>query len=410
MYVFNLLKYIWHNLFLQKTRSFLTMLGIIIGVASVVSVMAVGAGAESLLLNQIKSLGSNIVAVLPGASDETGPPASAFGIEVTTLTYDDVKALEDLPYYVAVCPYVNGQDVVSYGRETEDAPYVGVSSSYINVEDAEVDLGRFFRQEEVDGLSRVAVLGNQIADDLFKDQNPLNERIRIGQVSFKVVGVIKERGMTGFSSPDKQIFIPITTAQKILLGINHIHLLRGKIDNEENIVLAMSQTKKVLRYRHNISDPSKDDFSVRTTAQALDVLGSITQALSMFLVSVAAISLLVGGVGIMNIMFVSVNERTREVGLRKALGAKQGAIMIQFLIESVVLTLLGGIIGILLGVFISWAIAFGVTQFGYSWQLIITPLSVILSVTMAVIIGLIFGLWPAYKASKLEPIKALKYE
>lgn len=410
MYIFDLLKYTWGNLFLQKTRSFLTMLGIIIGVASVISVMAVGAGAENLLLSQIKSLGSNIVGVMPGAAEEAGPPAAALGIEIKTLTYDDVLALEKLPYYLAVCPYVNGQETISFERKAKDASYVGVTPAYIIVEDTEVANGRFLKQEDVDGLTRVAVLGSQIKKDLFGTDNPLNQRVKIGQVSFKVIGVMKERGTTGFLNPDEQVLVPLKTAQKVLLGIDYINMLRGRVNREENIDLAMAQTQVLLRYRHRISDPAKDDFVVRTTAQALAVLSSITQALELFLVAVAALSLVVGGIGIMNIMFVSVNERTREVGLRKALGAKQNAILTQFLIESIMLTLIGGLIGIALGILISWSIALGVNQFGYDWQLIVTPMSVLISVIMAVGVGLIFGLWPAFNASKLEPIRALKYE
>ncbi|MFC1700787.1 ABC transporter permease [Patescibacteria group bacterium] len=410
MYIIDTLKYSWRNLFLQKGRSFLTMLGIIIGVSAVISVMAVGASAEQFVVGQIEAMGSNIVGIMAGGGGDQGPPAAAMGIEITTLTYEDALALEQLPHFIAVSPYVSGQGIASFENKSKDLNYLGVSYSYINVEDTSVSSGRFFRQEEVDSLARVAVLGSEVKKDFFGIDNALGKRIKINQVSFKIVGVMEERGASGFQNNDEQIFIPVRTAQKILLGIDHVAFLRGKVDKEENVNLVISQSENILRHRHNISDPAKDDFSVRSTAQALDMLGSVTLALSLFLAMVAGISLIVGGVGIMNIMFVSVNERTREIGLRKSLGAKKSSILTQFLIESVFLTSIGGALGIVLGVIIAWLISFGVNYFGYNWKFVITLMPIIISVLMAVSIGLIFGLWPAYRASKLNPIKALRYE
>ncbi|MEA2113523.1 MAG: FtsX-like permease family protein, partial [Patescibacteria group bacterium] len=238
----------------------------------------------------------------------------------------------------------------------------------------------------------------------------IGQRIKINQIGFKVIGVIKERGTAAFQNQDEQVFIPVRTAQKILLGIDHLALIRAKINKSENTGLIISQVENILRFRHHIKDPVKDDFSVRSAAQALDILGSITQALKMFLAMVAAISLIVGGIGIMNIMFVVVNERTKEIGLRKALGAKRKTILFQFLAESAVMTLIGGLFGIVLGVIIAYAVAVGVNYFGYDWRFIVTPLSVFISTLMAVSVGIVFGLWPANRASKLNPIEALRYE
>jgi len=410
MHFLNTIKLSFKNLALQKSRSFLTMLGIIIGVAAVISIMSVGASAQDLLLAQVRAMGSNLVGILPGASDEAGPPAAMFGIEITTLKHEDGLAIEKLPYITAVSSYTNGRGTISYLSESKDYNYMGVSADYIFVEDTKVDSGRFFRRVEVDGLFRVVVLGSAVKEKLFGDDNPLDKRIKISQVSFKVIGVMEERGVVAFQNQDEQVFVPIKTVQKLLLGIDHLAFIRAKIDKEENIGLAISQIKNTIRFRHNIEDPIKDDFSIRSTDQALDILGTITQALKMFLAAVAAISLIVGGIGIMNIMFVSVNERTREIGLRKAIGARRKNILIQFLIESSVMTLIGGLIGIIVGIAIAWVITLGVNYFGYDWQFIVTPLSVFISTLMAISVGLVFGLWPANRASKLNPIQALRYE
>ena len=410
MYLSKTIKTSLDNLVLQKSRSFLTMLGIIIGVAAVISIMAVGASAQDLLLSQVRSMGSNLIGVLPGAADESGAPAAMFGIEVTTLTNEDALAVEDLPYITAVSPYVRGRATLSYLNNSKDFDYSGVGAGYINVEDTEVETGRFFKQEENDSLSRVVILGSGVKEELFGQNDPINKRIKIGQVSFKVIGVMEERGVAMFQNQDDLVFVPVRTAQKMLLGINHLAFLRAKVDDENNVGLAISQVENTLRFRHHIKDPEKDDFTIKSTDQALDILGSITQGLKLFLAVVAAISLIVGGIGIMNIMFVVVNERTREVGLRKALGAKRKDILIQFLIESAVMTLIGGIIGIIFGILISLVISIGVNYFGYEWQFIVTPVSVFVSTFMAISVGIIFGLWPANRASKLSPIEALRYE
>ena len=404
-----------NSLLANKMRSFLTMLGIIIGVGSVIIIMAVGAGAQSLILGQIKSLGSNLIGVLPGKSEEKGPPASVFGIVITTLTYEDAQALKDkknVPDLVDDVAYVKGVATVSWRDNKYDTNISGVTASEPDVEGGEVAEGRFLTVEEEKNLARVAVLGSTVAEELFGPSDPLGQQIRFKNHTFEVIGVMKKRGTVAFQNYDDQVFVPIRTMQKLILGINHIAFIRAKIDNEADVPQAINDVEATLRERHNILDKSgaSDDFTVRSITQAVDAITSVTNALKYFLAAMAALSLIVGGIGIMNIMLISVRERTREIGLRKALGATNSAILRQFLFEAAAITLLGGMIGILGGSLVAFLIAVGARLLGYSWDFAVSPLSVILGVGVSMAVGLVFGLYPASKASKLEPVEALRYE
>lgn len=413
MHFHEVLKMIFAGFKANKIRSGLTVLGIVIGIGSVIVIMSVGAGAQSLILNQIKSAGSNLIGILPGASDEKGPPASAFGLAITTLKYEDAEALanKDLaPHLIAVSAYVQGVDSISSAIESITSNFMGVSASYLDVEDTDVAMGRFFTYTEEKGLTRLAVLGSQIKKDLFGDQNPLGQRIKIKRENFEVVGVMKGRGSSMFTNQDSQVFIPVTTAQKILLGINHLGFIRAKADDAANLDRSIEDIKTILRQRHHLSSAADDDFTVRTTAQALDVLGSVTDALRFFLAGIGALSLLVGGVGIMNIMLIAVAERTREIGLRKAVGARKKDLLTHFLTEATILAFIGGLIGIGLGVTFSALIAVVARALGYQWDLVISPLSIVLASIVSISIGLIFGYYPAHRAAVLDPIRALRYE
>lgn len=400
----------------NKFRSFLTILGIVIGVGSVIVIMAIGGSAQALILDQISGVGSNLIGVLPGASDEDGPPAQALGIIITTLTYEDFLALVDkknVPSVETGAAYAQGTRIVSYQGNDFSRTIMGVTHDYVNVENVEIEEGRFFYAEDDASLSRIAVIGADAKEELFGTDDALGKKIQIKNENFTVVGVLKRKGSSGFgvASPDNSVIVPVRTAQKIVLGINHLSFLRLKVGSIDDIPKAKEDVATILRERHDIDNPKDDDFSVRDIASALDTITNVTNVLKYFLLAVGSISLLVGGVGIMNIMLISVNQRIREVGLRKAVGAKNVDIMTQFLIESVTITLIGGIIGIVSGVAISFVISLVVVNgFGYDWKFIVSWQSIAVATTVSILIGLVFGLYPARKASKISPMEALRYE
>ncbi|MDA3802695.1 MAG: ABC transporter permease [Patescibacteria group bacterium] len=408
-----LLQIVFRALLSNKTRSFLTMLGIVIGVGAVVLIMSLGAGAQSLILGQLDSFGTDLVGILPGASDEKGPPASVFGIVPTSLKQSDIEALKDksnVPNLKYIVSYYDINLPVSWKDNNYDTTIKGTSGDFLEVENTEVVKGRFFSSSEMSSALKLAVIGQTVVDEVFIQSNPIGQRMKIDNQTVEVIGVLEEKGKAGFSDPNDQILVPLEFAQKILAGVNYLSSAFVRVDQTNNIDYAISDIKMTLRERHDVNNPEEDDFSVRAFKDALELVTTITNSIKYFLAAMAALSLIVGGVGIMNIMLVSVTERTREIGLRKAIGAKNNHIRLQFLFESIVLTLIGGIIGLLIGIFFAWLVSVVVQSLGYDWAFVISFSSFAIAIGLSTVIGVIFGFYPANRASKLDPIEALRYE
>jgi macrolide transport system ATP-binding/permease protein len=389
----------------HKMRSFLSILGILIGVAAVIAMLAVGTGAKESIEKQLSSLGSNLVMVMPGSS-RIGGISSGAGA-VTRFTFQDVAAIEKLTDRIKrVNPAVSGKGQVVYANKNWSTQVEGDSVNYALMRAAIPTVGRFFTDEEVKRRDKVVVLGVTVVKQLFGDIDPIGENIKINLVNFKVIGILPEKGATGFRDQDDTVIIPVTTAMYRVFGKEYLDSISVEAASPEVIASIQDDISQIIiKQHHLVTKDEQDSFQTRNMADIKNTLEATTKTMSLLLGAIAAISLLVGGIGIMNIMLVSVTERTREIGLRKAIGASNKDIMVQFLIESVLMSFLGGITGILLGGGASVLI----TIFA-KWTVRVSLSSVILATTFSLVVGIVFGLWPAHKASKLDPIEALRYE
>ncbi|WKZ26138.1 MAG: ABC transporter permease [Candidatus Paceibacterota bacterium] len=396
----------------HKVRTLLTILGIVIGIAAVILVMSVSRGAERLILSQIQGLGTKTIAVLPGRQP-TGPSdfAQIFSDSLTERDLTLLQRKENVPNLNSIMPVVFGGESASFGSETYRLTIFGATDLISRIFDLQVSKGAFFTDDDVRRRAEVAVIGSEVKEKLFGLNDALGERIRVKNRNFRVVGVLPKVGQKSFFNFDQMMIVPYSSAQQYIFGIKYFHRFIIESDSEEAIARTVSDIKTTLRNSHSITDPDRDDFHVETAENLAETIGAITQVLSILLVSIAAISLLVGGVGIMNIMLVSVTERTREIGLRKAVGATEKNILKQFLLEAVILTFIGGILGIILGVSIYFLISLAISRFlGLDWTFSISITAIVLGLGVSTFIGIVFGLYPARKASQKSPIEALRYE
>ena len=394
----------WASLIANKMRSILTMLGIIIGVAAVIALVSIGNGVKQDIQNSISSLGSNLLMVMPGAPRTPGVRPSAGSMK--SLKVSDYEAISKLDGVKAASPMTNGSYVVIYQNKNWTTSVSGVSYNYLDVNNWSMKSGRFLSEKNVQKRERVAVGGKKVVNNIFCDEDPVGAEIRVKNIPFRIIGVLNSKGSGAMGNDqDDMVIIPYTTAMERVEGVDYLRMIYVVGKDENGIDRLQSDIENLLRVRHGIKDTNLDDFNIQNMNSIMETMEETTGTLTLFLGAVAAISLVVGGIGIMNIMLVSVTERTREIGVRKALGATYSVIVTQFLIEAVVISLMGGIIGIILGIGSSKLIGMA-----SGMSTVISVPTIVMSFAFSMAIGLIFGIYPARKAAKLNPIDALHYE
>lgn len=417
--MFSTLKIASRSLKANKGRTTLAVLGIVIGIASVIIVFSAGEGIRRLVVGQVEAFGTNIIETelrVPKkttkgrASDMEQGMAQAQGVEVTTLKIEDMEDINKLPNVRGSYAAIFGQEQVSFGNEIKKAYLSGVSASFIDIDQSEIETGRFFTEAEDRALTEVAVLGSAMKEKLFGDSDALGQWIRIRKQKFRVIGVMKERGAMAFINFDDYVYVPVRTLQKKVMGIDHVLYMIHELNDVNIADETADEIRLIVRDNHNITDPDRDDFAVITMAEMLKIMDTVTGALTLLLLAIVAISLVVGGVGVMNIMYVMVSERTPEIGLRKSVGAKYKDIMGQFLYESVLITLIGAVLGIALGLVASFLISILAKNFGLEWEFAVPLRAYPVAIGFSLAFGLGFGLYPARKAARLDPVEALRKE
>lgn len=402
----------------NPVRTVLTTLGIVIGIATVIMVLSAGAGFRSLIDHELESWGTDSIFIetrVPPTTKNRASSASSAdmsrmssAVAITSLKQRDLDDIKKLGNVKNAYGIVTGMSVVNYRNKAKSVMYYGMSYERFLIDKHTLKSGRFFTQSEDAGASQVVILGNSLADDLFGQDDPLGKLLRIGDLNFQVIGVYDAQG--SMEGGDDIFYIPLKTAQKKILGIDYLLVGVIQIKDEKMSEATAESIRKLVRSNHNITDSNKDDFTVTTQEEALNTFDTIFSGITILLVSIATISLIVGGVGIMNIMYVIVTERTSEIGLKKALGAKDVDILSEFLIESVLVTVIGGIIGIILGTILSWFVAIIAIYSGLSWTFVVPFYAIVVAVGVSGAIGISFGVLPARSAAKLDPIDALRYE
>ena len=404
MLYFEIMRVALGSLRSNPMRSILTMLGVIIGVAAVITMVALGTGAQTAVESRISSLGTNVLTVRQGWGRGSGGSRN----RSERLSIEDARAIQAKSRTVTeVVPIFQRDTQVEFGNANVSTRIVGTWANWAEVNSWEIAQGRFMTQAEADGRRRVAVLGSEMANQLFPASvDPVGSQIRIRGIQFEVIGVFEEKGAgSGFDSPDEQVWIPLSTSQWRVFGTNRLSNIQVKIANENLVTAATAEIETIIRREHRLRPDAESDFQISSQTQFLEVLQESQQTFTLLLAGIAAVSLLVGGIGIMNIMLVSVTERTREIGIRKSIGATRGSVQLQFLIEAVVLSCLGGALGIAL----AWVASDQLSE-SFGWTMLIPPDAVVMSFGFAALIGIVFGFYPAVRASRLDPIEALRYE
>lgn len=403
----------------NPSRTLLTTLGIMIGIGTVILVLSAGEGFKSYINAQVEAFGSNSIIVqtsVPAStkarssgSSSNEPNSSGMNaVPITTLKIRDVEDIKQIPNVKNAYGASMGQQVVTYKGVSKTSFIFGASAARFDIDKGVVEKGRTYSDQEDKSLAQVAILGNTLAKDLFGDADPLGKMIRVGDYNFEVIGVYEYLG--GFTTDDQQVFVPVNTLQKKIQGIDYLIYSIVQLKDNKKADATTLDIIDVLRRNHYITDPSRDDFKVQTSAESLGTFNTILQAITFLLIAIASISLIVGGVGVMNIMYVVVTERIGEIGLKKALGARQKDILYEFLIEAVLLTIIGGVVGIIGGSFLAFIVSKIMQSTGLDWKFIVPISGVILSVSVSMIIGIVFGVFPAKNAARLDPIVALNRE